>query len=67
MHEVIKANEGFILTNGEIYGTEIWLAEGVDAASFYEIPLAEYEAIMNSEEATETDYQTALGEMGGKV
>ena len=67
MREVIKANEGFILTNGEIYGTEIWLAEGVDAASFYEIPLAEYEAMMNGEEATEEDYQNALREVGVKV
>lgn len=67
MHEVIKANEGFILTNGEIYGTEIWLADGVSGESFYEIPIEEYEALINSEEAMEEDYQAALGEMGVKV
>lgn len=67
MHEVIKSSEGFILTNGEIYGTEIWLGLGVSGEDFYEIPIAEYEALINSEEAMEEDYQAALGEMGVKV
>lgn len=46
MRTPIKAREGMILTNGEIYGTEIFLAEGMRAEDFYEIPEAEYQAIM---------------------
>lgn len=50
MRTSIKASEGMILTNGEIYGTEIFLAEGVDSSSFHEIPLSEYEAKMKESE-----------------
>ena len=67
MRQVIKASEGHILTNGEIYGTVIYLAEGMSADAFYEIILEEYDAIFSSEEVTEDDYKTALGEMGVKL
>lgn len=50
MRDSIKASDGMILTNGEVYGTEIFLAEGVDSSTFYEIPLAEYEAKMKESE-----------------
>ena len=60
--KVLKASEGMILTNGEIYGSEIYLAEGIDANSFYEIPESEIE----SEEATNKDYMEALGKLGVK-
>jgi hypothetical protein len=43
MRHPIKAKEGYIFTNGEIFGTEIFLAEGVNAEDFREIPLEEYE------------------------
>lgn len=56
--KILKASEGHILTNGTVYGTEIWLAEGVNGEDFHEITLAEYEAITNSEEATEQDYRS---------
>ncbi len=46
MRTSIKAKEGYILTNGEIYGSEIFLAEGMSAEDFYEIPREEYEVIM---------------------
>lgn len=46
---VIYADEGKILTNGEIYGKEIFLAEGVSETDFHEITEAEYEEILNEE------------------
>ena len=46
---VIFADVGKILTNGEIYGKQIFLAEGVSGVAFYEITEAEYEAIINKE------------------
>ena len=50
MRRVLTANDGMILTNGEVYGTKIYLAEGVDESAFYEITREEYEARMASEE-----------------
>ena len=52
MMERIKiiADEGMVLTNGEVYGREIYLADGVNAEDFYPITLAEYEAILSSQE-----------------
>lgn len=46
----IKATEGKILTNGEIYGTEIFLADGLRSKDFYEITKAEYDAILAEQE-----------------
>ena len=46
---IIYADIGKILTNGEIYGKQIFLAEGVSEADFHEITEAEYEAIINKE------------------
>ena len=42
------ADEGKVLTDGEIYGTEIILAEGVDESAFYQITREEYEKIIES-------------------
>lgn len=47
--KILYADEGKVLTNGEIYGKQIFLAEGVSEADFYEITEAEYEAIINKE------------------
>ena len=43
MRKIIKASEGYILTNGEVYGRTIYLAEGEDDSAFYEITDKEYE------------------------
>ena len=49
--KILYANKGKILTDGNTYGTEIYLADGVDANAFYEITMEEYEAIMSKQEA----------------
>lgn len=50
MRTPIIASDGKVLTNGEIYGKMIYLAEGVDANTFYEITDEEYSAIVAEEE-----------------
>ena len=47
--KIIYADEGKILTDGEIYGRQIFLAEDVSEADFHEITEAEYEAILERE------------------
>ena len=66
MGETIRSNEGFVLTNGEVYGTIILLADGASKEDFYEIPLAEYEALIerDEDEISEADYREALREFG---
>jgi hypothetical protein len=48
--KVLYADAGKVLTNGEIYGTRIYLAEGMGADDFYEIGAEEYAAIMEEKE-----------------
>lgn len=43
MHEYLEAPNGFLYTNGEVYGSAIYLAEGVNKDNFYLIPVEEYE------------------------
>lgn len=45
----IVANEGMIFTNGEIYGSVIYLADGLSADGFYEITREEYEKIFGEQ------------------
>lgn len=47
---ILYADEGKVLTNGEIYGSVIYLAEGMSAFSFYEITKEEYEKIQEQEQ-----------------
>ena len=47
----ITASEGCVLTDGEIYGRTIYLAEGKSEADFYEISEEQYqEKIKEAEE-----------------
>lgn len=46
----IYANEGYILTNGEVYGTIIDLGVFDSEDNYYEISLEEYEEILKTEE-----------------
>lgn len=48
--KILKAKDGYIFTNGEIYGEEIYLAEGIDETIFKEIPKEEYRKILEAEE-----------------
>ncbi len=52
IRKVIYAEEGKILTNGEIYGKQIFLAEGVSETDFHEITEEEYNEIVEAEALT---------------
>ena len=49
MREYIEAREGYVLTDGEIYGKRIYLAEGVDKSAFKEITEEEYNKIQEKQ------------------
>ena len=51
----IKATDGKILTNGEIFGRTIILAEGLSGEDFYEITEEEYENILKEQERKERE------------
>ena len=55
--KVIYADEGKVLTDGTIYGTRIYLAEGRSADEFYEISAEEYAAIMEKENAEREEWR----------
>ena len=47
----IEADNGKILTDGNTYGSVIFLGVGKSANDFYEISIEEYEKIMAEQEA----------------
>ena len=49
----LTASEGMVLTDGENYGKEFFLAEDADASKWYEITDAEYEEILKEQEVIE--------------
>lgn len=46
---VLKADDGKILTDGEMYGKTVYLAKNRNADEFHEITEAEYEEIQKAE------------------
>lgn len=44
------AADGMILTDGKIYGKEIYLADGESILNYYEIPQSQYEQILAKQE-----------------
>lgn len=47
----LTADENFILTNGEAYGTEVYLGKNDNAGNWKEISQAEYDVILAEKEA----------------
>ena len=53
MRKILIANKGMILTDGETFGVQIFLAVGEDGKNFYEITREEYDKIMKIREVEE--------------
>ena len=47
---ILKARQGYVYTNGVDYGKIIYLANGVNADSYYEITDEEYNKILEEQE-----------------
>ena len=50
---ILYAEEGMVLTDGNIYGKTVYLADDKDKTSFTEITDEEYEKILAEEEGGE--------------
>lgn len=58
IRNVLYADEGKILTNGKTYGIIIYLAEGADPTTYYEITDEEYAAILEEQNKEIDDIQS---------
>ena len=47
--KIMKASDGMVLTDGNIYGKTIYLADGLNEGDFYEITREEYDKLTESE------------------
>ena len=48
--QILYADDSMVLTDGETYGTVIYLAEGEDASKYREITKEEYEKLLQENE-----------------
>ena len=48
--KIITASEGMIFTNGEIYGRRIALGDWDSEDNYHEIPIEEYERMIEEQE-----------------
>ena len=46
----LTASEGMVLTDGESYGKEVFLAVDVDQSKWYEVTQEEYDKILEEQE-----------------
>lgn len=47
---ILYADDNKVLTNGTVYGTQIFLADGESAENYHEITKEEYEEILKGED-----------------
>lgn len=60
---ILRAEPGFLLTDGQVPGKVIYLAHWDKAENYRQIPEEEYNAAFE-DQATPEDYEAALREMG---
>ena len=56
--KILYADVGKVVTNGEIYGKTVFLAEDTNPDDFYEITEAEYEEIIKVEATSNDDIKS---------
>jgi hypothetical protein len=62
---ILTAPEGMVYTNGEVYGTEVWLGVNDSPDNWTLVPDSEVPDV-DGAAATEEDYLAALAKLGVK-